>query len=390
VRVLFVAHSFPRHAEDDAGSFVLRLARALRDDGVEVEAIAPHAAGLAPYELLGGVPVHRYRYAPAARETLAYAGTMAEQVRGGAWGKVALAGLIAAGARATARRARAWRADLVHAHWWFPGGVSAAAACRVAGLPLVTTSHGSDVRLAGTLPGGRALLRAVVRRSAHVTAVSEWLAAEIRAAAPSARPTVAPMPADTTMFAPGGAPEVPRARLLFVGRLNEQKGLGELLRALARTRSVLPIDVVGQGRDEAALRALAASLGIADRVRWHGSLPARALAARYREAAAVVMPSREEGLGMVAVEAQLSGTPVVAFASGGLTDVIEDGRTGLLVRAGDVAGLADALDRIAADPTLAAALGAAGRGSALARFAPRAAAARYAAIYESAGASGRP
>jgi hypothetical protein len=54
VRVLFVAHSFPRHAGDDAGSFVLRLARALRDDGVEVEAVAPHAAGLAPYEVLAG------------------------------------------------------------------------------------------------------------------------------------------------------------------------------------------------------------------------------------------------------------------------------------------------------------------------------------------------
>jgi glycosyltransferase involved in cell wall biosynthesis len=101
------------------------------------------------------------------------------------------------------------------------------------------------------------------------------------------------------------------------------------------------------------------------------------------------MPSREEGLGMVAVEAQLSGAPVIAFASGGLTDVVEDGRTGLLVPPGDVHALAAAIDRVAADPALAADLGSAGRGSALARFAPRAAAARYAAIYQAAIASVR-
>lgn len=388
MRVLFVAHSFPRAPDDAAGSFILRLARALVARGVAVAAVVPHAPGLPLYDSFDGVALHRYRYAPERYETLAYTGTMAEQVRAGAPAKLALAGLVAAGARAAVARARAWRADLVHAHWWFPGGLAGAAAHRVLGVPLVTTAHGSDVRLVDAMPGGRALLRGVVRQSAQLTAVSSWLASQLEAASPGARPVVAPMPADVDRFA-GREPGSPRAGLLFVGRLNEQKGVASLLRALAASRTGATLDVVGDGPDAAALRALAAELGVASRVRWHGAQPPVALPAFYQRAAAVVVPSVGEGLGLVAVEAQLSATPVVAFASGGLLDVVRDGRTGVLVPPGDAPGLAAALDRVVGDPEHARVLGEAGRASALAAFSPAVAAARYATIYDAAVATQR-
>ena len=382
MRVLFVAHSFPRAVGDPPGSFILRLARGLLTLGIEVAAVVPHAAGLDDESCIDGVPVHRYRYAPGARETLAYTGTMAEQVKGSVGGKLALASLLASGAVATAARARRWRPDLVHAHWWFPGGASAAAAVAPSPLPLVTTSHGSDVRLVDAMPGGRRMLAAVVRRSARFTAVSTWLAEQIRAAVPGSEPIVAPMPANVELFAP--SPDARRDRLLFVGRLNTQKGLAFLLQALAKTKRPVPLDVVAEGPDATELRALADGLGLGARVSWLGNRPAAELAALYQRAAAVVMPSVGEGLGMVAVEAQLTETPVVAFASGGLTDVVVDGRTGLLVPPGDVPALTAALDRVLADGRLASALGAAGRTAALERFTPVAAAERYAAIYEAA------
>ena len=92
----------------------------------------------------------------------------------------------------------------------------------------------------------------------------------------------------------------------------------------------------------------------------------------------------DEGLGLVAVEALLSETPVVAFASGGLTDIVLHERTGLLVPPGDTAALAAALDQLLRRSDHGAALGAAGRQHALATFSSEAAALRYAALYRSA------
>ena len=76
LRVVFLAHAFPRTADDVTGGFLLRLARALRAEGVEVAAVAPAAEGLPAAERLDGIPVRRYRYAPARAQRLAYAGEM--------------------------------------------------------------------------------------------------------------------------------------------------------------------------------------------------------------------------------------------------------------------------------------------------------------------------
>ena len=101
----------------------------------------------------------------------------------------------------------------------------------------------------------------------------------------------------------------------------------------------------------------------------------------YQRAAAVVVPSVDEGLGLVAVEALLCETPVVAFDSGGLRDVIQHNKTGLLVKPGDRAALASALDDLLARDGRGSDLGRAGRLYALSAFAPESAARRYAGIY---------
>jgi glycosyltransferase involved in cell wall biosynthesis len=101
----------------------------------------------------------------------------------------------------------------------------------------------------------------------------------------------------------------------------------------------------------------------------------------YQRAAAVVIPSIDEGLGLVAVEALLCETPVVAFDSGGLRDVIQHEKTGLLVKPGDSGALANALDDLLARDGRGSGLGRAGRLYALSAFAPESAARRYAEIY---------
>ena len=385
-RAVFVAHAFPRSEQDMTGHFLLGLATALAGEGVQVEAVAPSAPGLAARERLAGIAVRRYRYAPRRAETLAYAGTMHTRAAS-AGGGLALAGLLGAGTLAVRRAGGA--ADLVHAHWWFPGGLQALASRR---RPLVTTLHGTDVRLARSRPAARAACARVLRASAVVTAVSTWLADTAAGFAPdlAGRIRVVPMPVDDTLFTPG---DHPRTELLFVGRLDEQKELDTALHALARMEGPAArrqLRVVGSGPAEGRLRRLAADLGVAGQVVWEAHLPQRELADRYRRAAALLVPGRDEGLGLVAVEGQLAGAPVVAAASGGLLDVVRDGQTGRTFPPGDAPALARAVEGVLADPATAAGLAAAARRSAAARFGRQATAHAYAALYAEALASSNP
>ena len=177
------------------------------------------------------------------------------------------------------------------------------------------------------------------------------------------------MPVDDLAFSPGPGGQ-PRDELLFVGRLDPQKGAEVAVAALARLTG-----------PAAALRRLAGELGVAGRVRWDGQLSQAELAGRYRRAAALVVPGRDEGLGLVAVEGQLSGAPVVAAASGGLLDVVADGRTGRTFPPGSPDALARTVEAVLADPDGSARMAVAARERAAARFGTAGAAKAYAAVY---------
>ncbi|WP_373058122.1 glycosyltransferase [Gemmatimonas sp.] len=398
-RVLFVTHNVPRFDGDAAGSFVLRLAVALQSAGVTVEIIAPAAAGLAHEARLEGVRIQRVRYASEARMTLAYAGNMAEQVMSSWGGKLALLGMLRAMRRAVRTQidaaARAGTPfDIVHAHWWFPSAVALWRVRRAGDPPLVITMHGSDVRLAQRIASAHPVMRAVLGEAALCTAVSGWLAETALRIAPNASIAVSPMPVDARHFIPPADPSAARSGILFVGRLNAQKGLADLLEAMVspamrahdaqRDGPLTSLDVAGDGPDGDALKARATALGLAERVRWYGALPQPALVPLYQGARVLAIPSREEGLGLVAVEAQLCGTPVVAYADGGLIDVVRPDHGGTLVTVGDTRALGEALARLLADEATARELGMTARHEMLARFSPEAVADRYLTHYRQA------
>jgi glycosyltransferase involved in cell wall biosynthesis len=380
MRVLFLTHSYPRTSGDAAGAFLLHLATALKAQDVDVTVVAPAGDHLPAHEVLDGIPVHRFRYAPRRFQRLAYTGQMAEEVKRSLSAKIALLGFLGSGFASGARVRRDVTPALVHAHWWFPGGLVGSWVSALAGIPLVTTMHGTDVRLAMGNGVARGLLRRVLGNSRAVTTVSSWLAEQVKTMAPSSDPIVSPMPVATHLFTPGGTRQV--RRFLFVGRLNAQKGIAGLLGVLARMKERAELDVIGGGPDREALVSQANALGIGDRVRWHGALRQPELLEYYRAATAVVVPSKEEGFGLVAVEAQLCETPVIAFASGGLADTIEDHVTGYLVPPDDYERLAGTLDEVLTSEKRHE-IGKAGRQSALARFAPESVARRYRLLYDS-------
>jgi glycosyltransferase involved in cell wall biosynthesis len=379
LRVLFLAHSYPRVPGDAAGSFLWHLAVALRAEQVKVRVVAPHGDDLPAHDVFDGIRVDRFRYAPRRYENLAYTGNMATEVQRSWSAKLALLGFMGSGFALAARVRREFEPDLVHAHWWFPGGLAGTWVAGLGDIPLVTTMHGTDVRLARANTVARPLMRYVLRHSAASTTVSSWLADEVESMLPGGRPQVAPMPVSTSLFAP--APGVPRARLLFVGRLNQQKGIADLIEALALTTSSIGLDVIGDGPDREQLLDRSRVLGVGDRIQWLGARPQHELPAAYQRAVALIVPSTGEGLGLVSVEAQLCETPVIGYASGGITDTVRHDETGLLVPPGDTRALAAAIDKLVGNPALATHMGRAGRMATLGAFSPESVARRYATLY---------
>lgn len=213
---------------------------------------------------------------------------------------------------------------------------------------------------------------AAARRARFVFAVSSYTGAELAALTGIPRRAILDLPntlepgfdrlADSAI--PASAPDT---ELLSVSRLwpeDRMKGVDHTLEAFARLASRHPAAryrIVGQGADKPRLVALAAALGLEQRVVFEEDLTDEQLAERYRRCAAFVLPSGQEGFGIVFLEAMRFARPCVGGNAGGTPEVIADGETGLLVPYGDVTALERALDSLLADPGLRERLGRAGR-----------------------------
>jgi glycosyltransferase involved in cell wall biosynthesis len=268
-------------------------------------------------------------------------------------------------------------ASLIHAHFGHLG-VDMWPIAKKLDLPLLVTLHGSDVRIhkdwwsraRGSLRFYPDRLVAMGRdKRVFFVAVSESMRqSALEFGLRPERLIVNFLGIDRTRFEPSATP--PSARepvILFVGRLVEKKGCDILLRAFAQIRADVPearLRIIGDGPDRPKL---------ADYVREHdlpvafeGSLPSEAVSRASREARLLCLPSitaangDAEGLPIVILEAQASGTPVVTSARGGATEGIVDGETGLAFAEGDADALAGHLRRLLRDDAMADAFAAAG------------------------------
>lgn len=383
LRLLVLTSTYPRWAGDPEPGFVHELTRRLTDD-FEIEVIGPHAAGALADEVMDGVRVRRYRYAPASLEKLVNDGGMLTNLRRSAWKWLLVPGFLVAQRFAITRALRRFKPDVVHAHWLIPQGLLASSIVRE---PVVMTSHGAD--LFGLSGQAFAALRSwVVRRAEAVTVVSAAMRERLLHEVPDARVEVMPMGVDVEhIFCPDGSARSAN-QLLFVGRLVEKKGLLHLIEALPAVLTRQPdtlLKLVGFGPEEKPLRERVAELGLQQHVQFLGALPQAQLAAHYREAALFVGPFVEaksgdqEGLGLVVAEAMACGCPVLVGDVPGVRDLVSDD-TGVWVDARDHAALATAIADLLDDASKRARLGEAGRDFVCQRFGWDAVASGYATL----------
>jgi D-inositol-3-phosphate glycosyltransferase len=358
--------------------YVAEVARRLAGRGVEVDVFtrATDPTQPAAEPLADGVTVHRITAGPVAPVP-----------------KDELSSHLCGFVTALRRHPTAGSHDVVHAHYWLSGWAGRRVAERW-GTPFVQTFHTLGLLKNETLAPGdtpEPPLRLVAeRRIAHaadricVLTCGEARLLHRRLGVSGSRMTVVPAGVDLDMFSPvpdAGGDVLPAEvagdgpLLLFVGRLQPLKGPDVAVRTLARVCRSRPdarLVVVGgtsgtgegrTGPDE--LRALAAALGVADGLVVLPARPQRDLAALYRAADVVLAPSRSETFGLVALEAQACGTPVVAADVAGLQATVGASDGGALVPGHDPDDHAAAVLGYLDDPVRAAAAGAAGRAHAV-------------------------
>ena len=386
MRVLHIVTAYPRYPGDPIVPWLTELIRHLQSRGIESEIFtsAYHGGGNREYD---GVPVHRFRYMVAPWERLTHEENAADRAgRSPLFAMVSLA-YIVAGVRAIRALVRRARYDVIHVHWPVPHALFGAAAQAVSRAPMVTTYYGAELRLAARSTLFTRVLRMGAARSVRNVAISRHTAADL-AQLTGAKADVIPY---SIAFTPhphstrrAGGPFT----VLFVGRLVERKGVRVLLEAWAR--AALPnarLVIIGDGPDRTALEARAEALGLGGSVEFRGRASDAELETAYSTADLFVLPAvldsrgDTEGLGVVLLEAMASHVPVLASAAGGITDVVVDGVSGVLVPPGDVAALTAGLQRLAAQPDLRTRLATGGAARVRDEFSWDAIADRWAAVY---------
>lgn len=371
-RVLVMASTFPRWEGDTVPPFVYQLSERLAGAGYEMHVLAPHAEGAALNEEMGTLHVHRFRYAPASMETLAYGGGILENLRRKPLRWALTPSFFASQMYSTWRLTKQYRFDLLHVHWVIPQGLTSAMLPAWITTPKLLTAHGGDV-FASKSSFRKEIVKFVADRHAAITvnSIAMWEAVTRMTGKDS---TIIPMGVDLTRFSRVGYRHGQefgaKKKILFVGRLAEKKGVEYLVRAMPAIKAAIPgatLTIVGDGPRREMLEQEAAATGLGDAIKFEGARPNDELPHYYSESDLFIAPSvvardgDTEALGVVLLEAAGCGLPVVSTRVGGISDVVLHNETGLLVEQKSPEQIASAAISILSDRGRANTMGAAAR-----------------------------
>ena len=327
------------------------LLQCLRKRGHEFAVIASNDnIGLAGEDMYKGIPVYRFPFWTALTDR--NVGQVLDMKRG------------------VAKLKHSFQPDLIHLNLTGPSVYFHLQTAHLQAAALLVSLHQPLENQSG---GNHSIVSRVLRAANWVTAGSEMVLTTARQLAPeiTSRSSLIYFGFDAPKFLPEPLP-FDEPRLLCLGRLVYEKGFDLVLTAFAsiikRFRS-LRLIIASDGPARPALERQAAELGLTGVVDFIGWVESDRMPALFNSATIVVMPSRViEGFGFVAMEAAMMGRPVVATRSGGLTEVVVEGETGLLVERENSAALAEAIAYILDRPEVAKKMGQAAQTRARATF----------------------
>ena len=361
---LVLASTFPRWKNDTTPSFVYELSKRLMSKGRAVVVLAPHAGNAKKHEFFDGLDVYRFQYFfPSNIQKVAYGAGIIPNVKSNPLAMLQVPFFLLSEYMKTSILIRKYNPEVIHAHWLVPQGIIA---CMLKGdKKLIATIHGSDL-----FPLKNRLFKLIQKKVLEncdvCTISSEATKRELLKRFPQFKNkvTVLSMGVDTRIFSrryvKSKFNEYKNNKIiLFVGRLNEQKGIEYLVKAMPIINKKIKnsrLLIIGEGEYKEKLQKIADSLGI-DNVEFLGSKKQSELADYYNLADVFVLPSiisriGTEGLGLVLLEAMSCGTPVIGTNTGGIPTIVKNNQTGVLVNERNENELANAIIKILSDRKL--------------------------------------
>ncbi len=363
-KVLVLTSTFPRWAKDSTSVFVYELSRRLAEYGNNILVLAPHHHGAEHTQRMGQLTIIRFRYfVPERLQKLAYGAGIIPNMKSSWLAKLQAPFFLITGLIAAGNAARHFKPELIHAHWIIPQGLAAAVLKKMLGIPFIATVHGSDL-FPITNPLLKSLQHFVLKNCDICTVNSKATEKEIMKRFPDAGKKILtiPMGVDVREFSSKKRKKKKGFTVLFVGRLNEQKGIKYLIAAMSIVKLSHPkarLVVIGEGDYMEEMKDLAKSLKISGSVEFLGGLPHGEVINHYIAADLFVLPSVEskmgtEGLGLSILEAMAAKVPVIGTSTGGIKYIIKDGHNGILARQKDPEDLARCITKLLADRKLRA------------------------------------
>ncbi|NEO43822.1 MAG: glycosyltransferase family 4 protein [Moorea sp. SIO4A3] len=371
--ILVLSSVYPLTPDGNHGAFVRETILRLQPTGAKFTVFAPAYEASKSYTL-EGVHIYRFRYCLKRFENLVRDGAPTKLQRQ-PLNLIPAALYVILGSVQLFWLCLRKRPDLLHVQWPFPHGVMAMPAAKLLGIPMVLSCHGGELLLAKKFGFVASFLRWFLPMAKGITANSSFTQGLINKLYNG---PVQVIPYGLTIEAKPAIPrqegEVPK--ILFVGRLDERKGVRYLLEALPIILAQQPVRlrIVGKGILEEELKAQCQELGLESVIDFLGFVTKEELAQEYASCDVFVLPSivdskgDTEGLGIVMIEALAHAKPVVATPVGGIPDVIIPDQTGLLVPEKNPHALAKAVLELLANPERAAELGRNGLSDVQSRF----------------------
>lgn len=355
--VLVLATSFPRWPQDHLTAMFLFELSKRHAKNYNIFFLVPHTKGVKLKEVWQNVTIYRFRYFwPEKLETLCYGSGIIPNLKRNRLLYLILPFLFFFQFINICLLIKKEKIDIVHAQWFFPSGLTASVAAKIFHKPLIFSSHGPDILNLSSVFWDKTR-KFVIKQANLVTVISPFFIKNLIDLYPPVKDKIfsISMGIDTNLFffQPNRNNEEPK--LLFVGRLSPVKGVNYLIRALPRILEKFPkarLEIVGYGSQEKELKALVKNLSLENKIIFSGGVVNKELPKYYHKSSVYILPSLVEGLPVAIMEAMACGCPVIATSVGGVTDLIENNVTGLLIIPKSVDEISQSVIKILSDKTL--------------------------------------
>lgn len=359
MKVLMVSTSFPLSRESTSGIFVKRLVDALSKK-VEIQVVVPDGCQQTEPNL--DYPIHSFRYAPKAWQTLSHEpGGLPVAIKGRPASILLLPSYLLFFFLAIWRSSRG--VDVIHANWSLPG-VLAGIVGMLKRIPVVTTLRGDDVTNLDSSWVRKVSLNLLLMSNSRLLTVSASMERELSNIFPKSTAMFLHIPngVDDSFFSATCLRESAAApRLVCIGSLIKRKQIETAVEALASVQGHATLTIVGDGPEKQYLSSRVAALGLSDRVNFIGAVPPNQVAEILSRHDALVLCSRSEGRPNVMLEAMASARVVISTALPGVVELIEHNKTGLLFPVGDIKSLTANIEKLVENPSFGVELGRAAR-----------------------------